>query len=163
MLPPEHIPQLSIVAVPPQSPLQSKTLPSQSHSPSCIALQVGYVPQGVVGKSVAQSSHIVPSPSHTPHKSNSVVPPQVPLQSLIQSLEGSSSQYIEQSSKRLFTSQRIPQTSYAASPFIQDKDLINAYEISKNRSWNYVFAATSFSYPIQRAIKKLENGIKLMI
>ena len=47
---------------------------------------------------------------------------------------------------------------YAASPFIQDNDLIKAYEISKNRSWNYVFAATSFSYPIQRAIKKLENG-----
>ena len=103
--------------MPPQSPLQSKTLPSQSHPPSGIALQDGYVPHGVVGKSLAQSSHVVPSPPHTPHKSNSIIPPHVPAQSFTQSLEGSLSQYIVQSSKRLFTSHKIPQASYTASPF----------------------------------------------
>ena len=47
---------------------------------------------------------------------------------------------------------------YATAPFIQKDDLLNAYEIFNTNKWSYVFSATTFSFPIQRAIKKLDNG-----
>ena len=47
---------------------------------------------------------------------------------------------------------------YATAPFIQISDLVKAYEIYNQKKWSYVFAATKFSFPIQRALKKKENG-----
>ena len=51
---------------------------------------------------------------------------------------------------------------YATAPFIQMHDLVNAYKIFNKKRWNFVFSATSFVYPIQRAFMKLEtDGIKM--
>jgi len=47
---------------------------------------------------------------------------------------------------------------YATAPFIQKADLLNAYEIFKTNKWSYVFSATTFPFPVQRAIKRLNNG-----
>tara|TARA_B100000315_G_C14494651_1_gene549313 strand:- start:269 stop:958 length:690 start_codon:yes stop_codon:yes gene_type:complete len=47
---------------------------------------------------------------------------------------------------------------YATAPFIQKEDLLNAYEVFKTNKWSYVFSATTFPFPIQRAIKRLDNG-----
>ena len=47
---------------------------------------------------------------------------------------------------------------YATAPFIHKEDLLNAYEIFKTDNWSYVFSATTFPFPIQRAIKRLDNG-----
>ena len=58
-----------MVDVPPHTLAQSITFPSQSQSPLGI-----------------------PSPPHTPHSSNTAVPPQSPLQSGTQSLDESLSQ-----------------------------------------------------------------------
>ncbi len=51
----------------------------------------------------------------------------------------------------------------ATAPFIKKDDLIKAYNIFNTKKWNYVFTATSFVYPIQRAFMKLkEDGIKML-
>lgn len=47
---------------------------------------------------------------------------------------------------------------YATAPFIQKNDLINAYKKFNTNKWSYVFSATSFSFPIQRAIKMIDGG-----
>jgi pseudaminic acid cytidylyltransferase len=47
---------------------------------------------------------------------------------------------------------------YATAPFIQKNDFIKAYEIFKTNQWNSVFSGTKFSFPIQRAFKKIGNG-----
>lgn len=48
---------------------------------------------------------------------------------------------------------------YATSPFVLPVDLINSLELLKqSRSGTVVFAATSFPFPIERAIKIDENG-----
>ena len=47
---------------------------------------------------------------------------------------------------------------YATAPFIQKDDLLKAYDIFKTKKWAYVFSATTFPFPIQRAIKRLEIG-----
>jgi N-acylneuraminate cytidylyltransferase len=47
---------------------------------------------------------------------------------------------------------------YATAPFIKKEDLIRGYETFKEDKWNFVFSATKFSYPIQRAFMKLETG-----
>mgnify|MGYP001166806378 CR=1 FL=1 len=47
---------------------------------------------------------------------------------------------------------------YATAPFINKEDLIRGYKIIKEDKWNFVFSATKFSYPIQRAFRKLETG-----
>lgn len=47
---------------------------------------------------------------------------------------------------------------YATAPFIKKDDLFKAYKIFKTNKWSYVFSAASFSFPIQRAIKKLNGG-----
>ncbi len=47
---------------------------------------------------------------------------------------------------------------YATAPFIQQEDLIKGYEKFKTKMWDYVFAATSFPFSIQRAIKRNDGG-----
>ena len=46
---------------------------------------------------------------------------------------------------------------YATAPFIQKDDFIKAYDIFLTNKWEFVFAATSFIYPIQRAFMKLKT------
>ena len=48
---------------------------------------------------------------------------------------------------------------YATAPFLKVEDLIRGYEIFKKNKWNFVFSATKFSYPIQRAFKKLGYNV----
>ncbi|MBN4080858.1 pseudaminic acid cytidylyltransferase [Caldithrix abyssi] len=47
---------------------------------------------------------------------------------------------------------------YATAPFILKDNLLEGYKIFKTNNWSYVFSATTFSFPVQRAIKKLDNG-----
>ena len=47
---------------------------------------------------------------------------------------------------------------YATAPFIQVKDLHKAWKLFKSGKWNFVFAATSYSYPVFRSFQKKENG-----
>ena len=48
---------------------------------------------------------------------------------------------------------------YATAPFVLPEDLLNSLQLLKqSRSGSVVFAATSFSFPIERAIKIDENG-----
>ncbi len=43
---------------------------------------------------------------------------------------------------------------YATAPFVTKVDLVQGFEkIKNNRNLNYVFSATTYSFPIQRAIK----------
>jgi N-acylneuraminate cytidylyltransferase len=43
---------------------------------------------------------------------------------------------------------------YATAPFVTKADLVQGFEkIKNNRNLNYVFSATTYSFPIQRAIK----------
>lgn len=50
---------------------------------------------------------------------------------------------------------------YATSPLLQAIYLQEGYEKLINSKLNYVFSATTFAYPIQRAIKLNENGIEM--
>jgi pseudaminic acid cytidylyltransferase len=47
---------------------------------------------------------------------------------------------------------------YATAPLIRNDDLIEAHKIFLTNKWEFVFSATSFVYPIQRAFMKLETG-----
>ena len=47
---------------------------------------------------------------------------------------------------------------YATAPFMEKDDLIKAHDIFLTNKWKFVFSATSFVYPIQRAFKKLKTG-----
>ena len=47
---------------------------------------------------------------------------------------------------------------YATAPFIKIEDLLNAYKLYNQNKWSYVFSATKFSFPIQRALKKRKGG-----
>ncbi len=51
---------------------------------------------------------------------------------------------------------------FATAPLIQRDDLIKAHKIFLTNKWEFVFSATSFVYPIQRAFMKLKtDGIKM--
>ena len=51
---------------------------------------------------------------------------------------------------------------YSTAPFIQRDDLIKGYNKLLTNKWEFVFSATSFVYPIQRAFMKLKkDGIKM--
>lgn len=51
---------------------------------------------------------------------------------------------------------------YATSPFIQINDLKLGMSSFNEGKWDYIFSATSFPFPIQRAIKKVKgSGIKM--
>ena len=47
---------------------------------------------------------------------------------------------------------------YATAPFVKSDDLINAFEIMNKEKCDYVFSATSFPFPIQRAFRLNNQG-----
>ncbi|ACH64900.1 pseudaminic acid CMP-transferase [Aliivibrio fischeri MJ11] len=47
---------------------------------------------------------------------------------------------------------------YATAPFVQSKDLQKGWEIVQQPDVKYAFSATTFPFPIQRAIKLLDSG-----
>ena len=47
---------------------------------------------------------------------------------------------------------------YATAPFVQQQDLLKGFELIQTKSLNYVFSATSYPFPIQRAIKLDKDG-----
>ena len=47
---------------------------------------------------------------------------------------------------------------YATAPFVEQQDLLNGLSLIQAEKVNYVFSATTFPFPIQRAIKLTENG-----
>jgi pseudaminic acid cytidylyltransferase len=47
---------------------------------------------------------------------------------------------------------------YATAPFLTSKDLNQAFRVISDETLDYVFSATEFSFPIQRAIKLDDNG-----
>lgn len=52
---------------------------------------------------------------------------------------------------------------YATAPFINSNDILNAFNLIKNNKEEiFTFTATSFSFPIQRAIKINNKGISSM-
>ena len=52
---------------------------------------------------------------------------------------------------------------YATAPFVRPDDLIVAYQLLVNGDWQYVFGATHFDFPIQRAISLNSSGVVSMI
>jgi len=47
---------------------------------------------------------------------------------------------------------------YATAPFVQSTDLIRSKEIFDEGEWDFVFAATSFGFPIFRSIERNPSG-----
>jgi N-acylneuraminate cytidylyltransferase len=47
---------------------------------------------------------------------------------------------------------------YATAPFIQSSDIVRGLEVLNNNNCDYVFPVTSYSYPIQRAIRIAKDG-----
>ena len=47
---------------------------------------------------------------------------------------------------------------YATAPFVIQQDLLKGLSIIESEKVDYVFSATTFPFPIQRAIKLTENG-----
>ena len=47
---------------------------------------------------------------------------------------------------------------YATAPFITKEDLLKAFKIFEQNDWFYVFSATSYPFPIQRAIRRKNSG-----
>jgi pseudaminic acid cytidylyltransferase len=52
---------------------------------------------------------------------------------------------------------------YATAPFMIVEDLACGCCLLEEDDWEYVFAATSFEYPIQRALRRTSNGAMPMI
>lgn len=52
---------------------------------------------------------------------------------------------------------------YATAPFVQENTIRKAYEQMKQEQADYCFTATSFSFPVQRAIKvTADNRVKML-
>ena len=47
---------------------------------------------------------------------------------------------------------------YATAPFVQQQDLLQGFELIRSKDLDYVFSATNYSFPIQRAIKIDSDG-----
>lgn len=47
---------------------------------------------------------------------------------------------------------------YATAPFVQQQDLLQGFELIQSKDLDYVFSATNYSFPIQRAIKLDTDG-----
>ena len=47
---------------------------------------------------------------------------------------------------------------YATAPFVQQQDLLKGFELIQSKPLDYVFSATSYPFPIQRAIKLDKDG-----
>lgn len=52
---------------------------------------------------------------------------------------------------------------YATAPFVRPDDLTSAYRLLIEGNWHYVFGATHFDFPIQRALSRNSNGEVSMI
>jgi len=52
---------------------------------------------------------------------------------------------------------------YPTAPFVQVKDLVSAHNTLVNSQCSYVFAATTFDFPIQRAFSLEKNGAVNML
>jgi pseudaminic acid cytidylyltransferase len=51
---------------------------------------------------------------------------------------------------------------YATAPFLRESDLIDGHKAVSEDNYNYAFAATEFSFPIQRAMKiSKQGGVKM--
>ena len=52
---------------------------------------------------------------------------------------------------------------YSTAAFITENDLQNGFQLFRNNDFNFVFSATTFPYPIQRAFKRIyKNGVKMI-
>ena len=47
---------------------------------------------------------------------------------------------------------------YATAPFVQQQDVLQGFELIQSKDLDYVFSATNYSFPIQRAIKLDTDG-----
>jgi len=47
---------------------------------------------------------------------------------------------------------------YATAPFLNENDLVDGFKRFQTNIWSYVFSATTFPFPIQRALKKIDSG-----
>ena len=47
---------------------------------------------------------------------------------------------------------------YATAPFVHQQDLLQGFELIQSKDLDYVFSATNYSFPIQRAIKIDSDG-----
>lgn len=47
---------------------------------------------------------------------------------------------------------------YATAPFVQAGDLHAGWDLIRTGRWKYVFAATTYAFPIFRSIKRLDDG-----
>ena len=47
---------------------------------------------------------------------------------------------------------------YATAPFVQQQDLLQGFELIQSKDLDYVYSATNYSFPIQRAIKIDSDG-----
>ena len=47
---------------------------------------------------------------------------------------------------------------YATAPFVAPQDLLKGWDLISQQSIDYAFSVTSYSFPIQRAIRIAENG-----
>lgn len=52
---------------------------------------------------------------------------------------------------------------YPATPLLKKNDLINSYKIFKKKKCSFLFAASNFSYPVQRGFVLNKNGYLQMI
>jgi pseudaminic acid cytidylyltransferase len=52
---------------------------------------------------------------------------------------------------------------YATAPLVHSRDIAGALRLMLERRWDYVFAATSFAYPILRAIQLTDDGAVKML
>jgi pseudaminic acid cytidylyltransferase len=48
---------------------------------------------------------------------------------------------------------------YATAPFLSAQDLCSGFDAIRNSAYDYVFSATSYDYPIQRAFKVLDGRV----
>jgi N-acylneuraminate cytidylyltransferase len=52
---------------------------------------------------------------------------------------------------------------YATAPFLVEEDLVSGYKKIENSEWDFVFSATKYVYPIQRAFKKnINNSVEML-
>jgi N-acylneuraminate cytidylyltransferase len=60
--------------------------------------------------------------------------------------------------ERLFERPDLVCCIYATAPFLHAADLQDGFEALLSGDWDYAFAATSFAYPVQRALRRTEQG-----
>lgn len=47
---------------------------------------------------------------------------------------------------------------YPTAPFLEEADLVKGYEVFKKGTWDLVFSATTYRYPIFRSFEKCDDG-----